>query len=150
MRSLADYEGGSWPPIGWHTATVSGCENEDSAQKHTPGIKFTFQVDEREATKTFWLTEKAMWVLANFAMDCGLSEQQRREYDVDSYKSHRILVGKKVQIRVAKQATDDRYHEIAEFAAVGENVSDSPADPRVDRSAEVIDIPASELKDVPF
>lgn len=150
MRSLADYEGGSWPPVGWHVATVAKYEMTESSQKNTPGVEFAFEVGERMATKTFYLTEKAMVFLGYFAADCGLTQEQRRQYDVDNTQSHRVLIGKKVQIRIAKQESDDRYHEVAEFAKVGENTTDTPADPRVDRSAEVVDIPASELKNVPF
>lgn len=150
MKSLADYEGGSWPPIGWHVATVTKYEMTESAEKRTPGVEFSFQVGERIATRTFYLTEKALVFLGYFAADCGLTQEQRRQYDVDNSTSHRILINRRVQIRVAKQVSDDRYHEVVEFAKIGENVTNTPADPRVDRSAEVADISADELEKTPF
>ena len=147
MRSLADYEGGSWPPVGWHTATVDSYELRTSPVKGTPGVEFTLTVGERTATKTFWLTEKSTSFLCDFAVCCGLSKDELRAYDLDSGNSHRILVNRKVQIRIAKQEPGDdgkQYREVAECVAVGENVSDKPADPRVDRSAEADELSPQE------
>lgn len=150
MRSLADYEGGSWPSVGWHEARIVDCEMTESPEKHTPGVEFTFQVCEQQCKKTFYLTDKALVRLGYLAADCGLTEDERRAYDVDDYKSHRTLVSKRLQIRIAKQASDDRYHEIVESAKIGENVSNTPSDPRADRSAEAATTQPPKDADIPF
>ena len=135
MRSLAEYEGGSYLPAGWHEVTVMGFEIEEIGQKSTPAVKVEFEdVNERIVKKAFYLTKDALCFLANFAVACGLTEAERTAYDVDDDRSHKVLVGRKVQVRVYKR--DNKYSDVGDWAPIGASVTDTPADPRVDRSRQ--------------
>lgn len=144
-----DYEGGSYLPAGWHTVTVTGFELKGIGDKGTPAVEFTLaDTDDRMVKKVFYLTDGALVFLGRFAVDCGLTEAERRAYDVDNKTSHRILIGKRIQVEVYKR--DGKYSAVDDnWAPIGENVSDRPADPAVDRSAEP-SRPPSDPGDIPF
>lgn len=135
MRSLAEYEGGNYLPSGWHETTVTDFEFVVGTSKGTDGVQFTLtDANERVVSTTFWLTERSLFRLAGFAAACGLSEEQRRSYDVDKTDSHQILVNKRVQVEVYKR--DGKYSDVNDWAPIGASVTDTPADPRVDRSLQ--------------
>lgn len=146
--SLADhYDGGSWLGEGWHNVTVKDC----STFKYNTGSDgVQFQLNDaggRTAKVSFCLVNNILWRLAEFAKACRLTKDEAARYEPSSPNSHRVLVGRTLQVRLVK---GEKYHDVVEWIAVGENTTNIPADPRVDRSAEVVDIPTSELKDVPF
>lgn len=144
-----EYEGGGYCPAGWHELTVTGFELKEINDK--PVVEFILEdARDRMVKKVFYLTEEALKAgfLARFAVNCGLTESERRAYDVDEKTSHRILIGKRVQGQVYKR--DGKYSDIDDdWAPIGENVSDRPVSPAVERSAQP-SRPASDPGDMPF
>lgn len=134
MRSLADYEGSSYLPAGWHEVTVIGFEVREINSK--PVVEFTLQdTRDRMVKKVFYLTDEALKAgfLARFAVDCGLTEPERRAYDVDNGRSHGVLLGKRLQVEVYKR--EGKYSDVDDnWAPIGEDLADRPIPPAVDRS----------------
>lgn len=130
--SLADhYDGGTWLQEGWHDVSIKSY-NVFQYNSGSDGVQFEL-VDTRGriGKVSFCLVETILWRLAEFAKACGLTKEEAARYEPSSLNSHHVLVGRKLQVRLVKQ---DKYHEVVEWVATGENVSDTPADPRVDRS----------------
>lgn len=159
--SLADhYDGGSWLQEGWHDVSIKGY-NVFQYNSGSDGVQFKLtDTGGRTGKVSFCLVETILWRLAEFAKACGLTKDEAARYEPSSANSHHVLVGRHLQVRLEKQ---EKYHEVVEWVATGENITNTPADPRADRSGggvkryaptaineEVAEISAEELKRVPF
>lgn len=159
--SLADhYDGGSWLQEGWHDVAIKGY-NVFQYNSGSNGVQFELAgAGGRTGKVSFCLVETILWRLAEFAKACGLTKEEAARYEPSSANSHHVLVGRRLQVRLIKE---EKYHEVVEWVAVGENVSNTPADPRVDRSGggvkryapaaineELVDLPDSAVARVPF
>lgn len=81
-----------------------------------PGVEFKLRSDDGKEIKLgLSLKDTALWKLALFARDCGMTKEQCRNYNTDNENSHRVLLGKRVCITVLKQ---DKYHEVDSWRAV--------------------------------
>lgn len=133
--SLADYwdnEGpGNYLKEGWHTVTVEDCDVFEY-NSGSPGVKFTVKDTAGAQSKaSFVLLPQCMWNLTNFAKACGLTREQGAKYDPDRESCHRMLLRKSLQVHVVLE--DDKYSTVDDWAAINENVSDTPTpkDPRL-------------------
>jgi hypothetical protein len=69
----------------------------------------------------YYLTEKALWRLAQFASACGFSKEECRAYNTDNPNSHTMLHNKQLIVFVAKTAPNAEgksYNEVAEVRKV--------------------------------
>lgn len=100
-RMLHEYEGegGSWLPPGWYDVTIKSHQMKDIGDK--PAVEFVFVDNQgRQVKGTYYLTEAALWRLGQLAQACGLTEAQRKKYDVDKDSHHKAMVGKKCGVEV--------------------------------------------------
>jgi hypothetical protein len=117
--SLADYVGGYFSP-GRYPVTVKGMRFF-TANSGTPGVEFKVSDGRKEGKVAFWLSEKALKVLAGFAESCGITVEQMRTIDPDREGSFRVFVGKRFMAIVEKgEAGQDgkRYSEIVDWEAI--------------------------------
>ena len=150
MSSLADYEseGGSYLGEGRHKVVVRSFETTINKKTSNRGV--TFHLEDERAVKvkeTFWLTQKAMWRLSNFAIACGLTLGDRKQYEPMHDASHQLLIGKKVMVDVIKAPGNDgkMYSEVTEFWAVGEKAA-----PKAETKEDAVMSGKTEKKDIPF
>lgn len=101
---------------GIHIVQVGGYRTFTSnPPKSTPGVEFTMLDDVgRECKIGFYITEKALFRLANFAAACGLSDEDMAQYDTDVPANHNRLSGKKVAICYSK-SPGDKYCDVQDF-----------------------------------
>lgn len=114
--SLGDYYdqaneggGGSWLEAGEYEVTITGFDT-----RTIPSGKdlVEFVVEDsggRKSRATFWLTDKAMVVLASFTKTCGLTKAECGAYDPKHPNSHALLVNRKVGVTVIQKG---KYHEV--------------------------------------
>lgn len=133
-------EGGQWLKDGWHTVKV---EDYDLFDYNTGSSGVSFQVQDEhgfQAKLSHVLLEKCFWTLASFAKACGLSREDAAKYDPDKPESHRVLIGKSVQVLVVP---DGKYHKVTQWAEVGTPQADPPPPQRMEPVNPGLD-------DVPF
>ncbi len=127
--SLADHYGGGgdYLPVGDHSVVVDSYKATELSKKGNEGIEFKLTTHGARAKIVFWLTEKALFRLANFADACGIPQNsdEARRYDPFVFQSHRALVGRRLNVRVVKNGD---YHEVENFWASSEEAPDY-ADP---------------------
>lgn len=95
--------------VGDHFVTVESYKATGKSKQNNDGIEFTCVSNGRKARVVFWLTEAALWRLADFAKACGLTKEEARGYDAFNFSSHRALVNRRVMIRIVKNG---KYHEV--------------------------------------
>jgi len=130
MRSLSSYNEGSgnWLPDGWHRVTVTGYDMTGPSKVGNYGVEFeVVNHNQLKQRVTCWLTDKALWRLNWFAAACGLSEDERDNYDVDDNGSHRLLIGREVKVLVARKMSDPKYGEVVDFQKIA--ISPTPQEP---------------------
>lgn len=147
--SLADHYGGGgdYLPVGDHEVVVESYKATQLSKKGNEGIEFALSAHGQQARIVFWLTEPALWRLANFAQACGIAQDSAEavRYDPFVFQSHRVLINRKVMVRVVKK---DKYHEVGSFWALSEEAPDyadpEPAMATQETAAEIPD------DDIPF
>jgi hypothetical protein len=143
--SLYDhYSDGQYLSEGWHDVRVESCKTVVGTSRGTEGIEFSVVDPEigRGCRATFWLTEKAIWRLAQFAHACGLTEDEMKRYDEKNLASHRTLINRRVKVLVEKV---DKYHEVTDWSPVNEPEPRAPMRPPAPTEPQAPD-PAS----IPF
>lgn len=143
--SLADYQG-EYLGSGWHDVLVVSVR-EFEAKTTTQGVEFELKgQQDAKAKVSFYITEKALWRLAAFAVACGLTKEQLQLYNENSLESHRTLCGRRVKVLLEK---GEKYHDVTDWAPIGSKVEEptdvKPENPKVDRSA-----PVDSDDDIPF
>ncbi len=88
-----------------------------------PGVEFHFR-DQLGKTGKYGLSlhENALWKLGNFAIACGLTEDDLKTYNEKSPNSHQRLVEKQVMIRMVR---GEKYCNVPDndgFWKVGDTV----------------------------
>jgi len=110
MRDLTKYEGGGYVQAGDHDLTVVSQKEIDKIT--TPNREYVLRNETGDTVKaTFFLTPKAEWRLAKFAVACGLTKEQRQEFTFD------MLCGCQVHVRVIQKTRtvdgeEKTYHEV--------------------------------------
>lgn len=150
MTSLADHYGkmGNWLPVGDHQVVVESYKATERSKKNNEGIEFRLVAHGQLAKAAFWLTDAAMGHLANFAEACGIPQnsEEARRYDPYIFQSHRVLVGRHLNIRVVK---DGDYHEVTSFWALSEEAP-AYADPTPARAQAPAETETPPDDDIPF
>jgi hypothetical protein len=104
-----DPNGGNYLGEGTHEVVIKDVKFFKYA-KGSQGVEF--HVEDRMGKKqkgSFALAPTALWKLANFAADLGLTEQQMRQIDPDRGATFNVFRGKRCSVVVVKNG---QYHEI--------------------------------------
>lgn len=130
MPSLVDFydpEGGdrNYLGEGWHDVTIKELKpfkyNSGSA-----GIEVHMEdISGKKAKCHFCLVPKALWKLANFAADCGMTQAMMRNIDPSKLATMNVFRGKRISVLVVK---GEKYHEVAKWepiAQIGSNVANA-------------------------
>jgi len=117
--SLADHIG-EWLPIGDHKCVVTGVEVAKAGKNDNPILRVELTNDlQKKGKADFWLTEKALVRLADFAQACGLTKEEMANYDENNPESHQMLLNRQVIVRVEKPG---KYTETTEWCAIDEEL----------------------------
>lgn len=125
--SLGDYYddaseggGGSWLQAGEYEVTITGFDTGTNPHTGNQCVQFTVEDSGgRKSRATFWLTHKAMVILASFAKTCGLTRQECHAYDPEHPNSHAILVNRKVGVTVSPDERNSKYHHVTGWWKTG-------------------------------
>lgn len=139
MTTLADrWDEGTWMLEGWHQTKVVKSE----VSKPTDNEKVSFGLADTTTGATgkadFWLTEKAMGFLIEFAQACGLTREEARSYDPYKPRCHDVLVGRTLNVLITsrdgtgKDGTQRTFREATSWSPLSEDPN-APASPRVAR-----------------
>ena len=141
MINLTEHEGGGgWLSAGWHEVTVMDYR-EFKYDTGSDGVEFFFENDRGlKAKGSFCLKETILWRLAQLAVACGLTEDQRKHYD------HKKLLHKSVKVQVIPDPKNSKYHVVDDWVKSGTSTTDVPTNPAVDRRGES----TSTEDDIPF
>lgn len=143
--SLADHWDTGYLGEGWHHVKITGFEMKTNPSTGNNGVEFALVgVDSAKKAKVmFWLTDAALWGLAGFARDCGMTRDDAARYEPMKQNEHKKLVGMECWIEQEKKG---KYHEVVGHRSLAEG---QPPPPKIDRSS--ID-PTTEAKadDIPF
>ena len=110
--SLADHYDGGFLSLGNHEVEIAEIRTF-AFNSGNPGVEFHVQdADGRKGKISFVLVDSALWKLANFARDAGLTKDQARQYDpIARPKDHRVMMGRQVGVIVEKPG---EYREIVD------------------------------------
>lgn len=129
--SLADHYGNGYFPAGQFRVTINGTRfftyNSGSG-----GVEFALTDGHRNGKLPFCLHEKALWKLANFAADLGISQEQMRRIDPERRRGFESFVGKQFVAVVQKvRGNDDKeYSEVVDWQPIPvDNVPQVPRTP---------------------
>lgn len=136
MSLYEHYSEGTWIPEGVHLVRVTNVKTFVYTGKGSPGLEVHVSDSQGRTIKvSFVLVPTALWNLANFAAACGLSEKEMRAYNEQSIASHRVLVGRRLQVQVRKEqeGKDGKlYCKVVGFCKV-----DEPPEPAATAPAAV-------------
>ena len=142
MPMLGDHEGADWLEPGDHLVTV--IEGRMFRYKsESQGVEFLLRDNFGKTLKTsFCLVETILWRLCSFAKACGLSKDDLKAYDTDNPRSHALLVGREVMVRVTRP---EKYCEVESWWPVDgeapEAQKPTPTPPPGETSKPEEDIP---------
>lgn len=137
---LTKYEGGYLAP-GLYWARIVKVEKAE-ANSGSRGLQVTFEARGKTVRHTFWQyaadgePSPAVWRLAELAVSCGLSEEERRNF------GQMLLFGRSCGIEVVPQQRNPQYNEVArtlseeEYAAIG----GTPSVDEVERGAGTVEV----------
>lgn len=130
MPSLVDFydpEGGdrNYLGEGWHDVTIKELKpfkyNSGSA-----GIEVHMEdISGKKAKCHFCLVPKALWKLANFAADCGMTQAMMRNIDPSKLATMNVFRGKRISVLVVK---GEKYHEVAKWEPIAQTSKPAVAD----------------------
>lgn len=66
---------------GIYTGTVSSAKHGESPKKRTPFVEYQLVSGTKSIKATFYLSDKALFMLDRFCMACGIPEDVRRDLD---------------------------------------------------------------------
>lgn len=128
MPKMSDLKGEYIDAPGFYDVTVIGHKLITNQNTGNPGVQFEVATDKFEKNSvTCWLTQKAMFKLAQFANHCGISDDEiDRSYCINNGElpdpngqghihfpdaCHKVFHGRKVRVKVEK---DGQYHNVTE------------------------------------
>lgn len=94
--------GGSYLEPGDHLVHIF--EVRDNEKTAKPAVDVIFKNDAGQTIKdTFWMSEEALWRIANLAIACGFARDPKDEVlkRLDTFK----LIGREVMVRVVKETS---------------------------------------------
>jgi hypothetical protein len=157
--SLADHygkergAGGKYLDAGEYDVVVTEyrCFTSNSG---TRGVELVVADPQQRTSKaTFWLTEKALPILASFAEACGISQQEARSYNDANEASNQIFVNRRVRVVVEKG--DDGYHKITDWKPATGAPAQTSAQAMVSQAEQAVmareeTLPTVNPEDIPF
>ncbi len=92
--------------IGWHRVKIKSVRDISSPKNE--GYEYRYEdASGREGKDAFWLSDAALWVLANFCECLGMTTKEMEDFKKD------MPIGRKAWARIEKNS---KYHETAEWA----------------------------------
>lgn len=142
--------GGKWLKEGEHEVTIKSFR---VFQYNTGNDGLELGLEDgtgRTGKYALSLHPNSLWKLANFAVACGLDDNQMRAYDPVVQSAHNVLMGRKIGVVVelvpSKNDPDKKYAEVVEFYATN-------AEPAASTKAAPVQAPdtgAPADEDIPF
>lgn len=113
--SLADYYGSGYFPEGKHRARITGTRffNFNSGSL---GVEFAISDGRRNGKISFCLKPTALWKLANFAADLGITHDQMKRIDPECKRGFETFLGKQFVAVVTKG--ESGYSEVNDWEPV--------------------------------
>ena len=153
---LANAWEGSWMPPGEHDVVITSYK-PFTANSGNRGIEYTFRDNLGRTIKdACYLSQKALWKLANLAKACGMKKQQAASFDETNERQHSWFINKRLRIIVEKgapNAAGKSYSEVSEYI-LRENEQELPPDapnPAADaRSNDEPPLASYDEKEIPF
>lgn len=128
MTKMSDLKSEYINEPGYYDCTVIGHKLIQNNNTGNPGVQFNIATDAFEqSTVTCWLTQKALFKLAQFANHCGISDDEiNMAYCINNGRlpdpnaqghihfpdvCHKVFHGRKVRVKIEK---DGQYHNVTQ------------------------------------
>ena len=144
--SLYDHlsEGGNYLRDGNHICTIKRVEFFNST-KGTRGVKFHCASAGAITNIAFWITEKALPILAAFAKAAGVSDAQMKRIDTEAERGFEVFINLTVGIVVVQNG---QYYQGDKFFAPNAEPPVAPA-PRPELQTQATEGPSDD-DGIPF